>query len=75
MLSLITAIYVILNPVITGANVTADSALVIMFAKFYKKFFVKGKQVSFKVNIICLNATFLVDRFKKYCFIPTLLLN
>ncbi|WP_179946033.1 hypothetical protein [Wolbachia endosymbiont of Wuchereria bancrofti] len=48
MLSLITAIYVILNPVITGANVTADSALVIMFAKFYKKFFVKGKQVALK---------------------------
>ncbi|QCB61506.1 hypothetical protein EJB10_01470 [Wolbachia endosymbiont of Brugia malayi] len=48
MLSLITAICVILNPVIAGANVTADSALVIMFAKFHKKFFVKGKQVALK---------------------------
>jgi Na+/H+-dicarboxylate symporter len=43
MLSLITAMYVLLKPVITGANVAADGALVIMFAKFYKRFFVKGK--------------------------------
>ncbi len=43
MLSLITAIYVILNPITTGANVAGDGALVIMFTKFYKRFFVKGK--------------------------------
>lgn len=38
MLSLITAIYVMINPIITGANVTGDGALIIIFTKLYKKF-------------------------------------
>lgn len=38
MLSLITAIYVIINPIINGENVTGDGALIIIFTKLYKKF-------------------------------------
>lgn len=48
MLSLITAIYVILNPIITGANVAGDGALVIIFTKLYKKLFAREKQRALK---------------------------
>lgn len=48
MLSLITTIYVMFNPISTGANVAGDGALVIMFTKFYKKFFVGGKRVALR---------------------------
>lgn len=48
MLSLITAIYVILNPIITGANVAGDGALVIIFTKFHRKLFAREKQRALK---------------------------
>ncbi|MGL9681555.1 MAG: hypothetical protein ACR5K2_00830 [Wolbachia sp.] len=33
---MITAIYVILNPIISGANVAGDDSLVIIFTKFHR---------------------------------------
>jgi Na+/H+-dicarboxylate symporter len=48
MLSLITAIYVILNPIITGANVAGDGALVIIFTKFHRRLFAREKQRALK---------------------------